>query len=441
MRRALRLAAPLLLMAAVVVTLVLSPGVQPPERVRRRETARHVTIGAGHGGAPTLRLLPITAAGGPANLEGVAALVGDVLRADLAYEDVFDLVPVEAGGAGAAPPADGVLSGQVRLEEGALRLEVRLRETSGGRLAFAREYAGREGVARLMAHVAADEILADQAGVRGVASSRLAFVSDRVGAFNEPTGARRHVKEIFVSGYDGAGEERVTVDGDLDLTPAWSPDGRVLAYTCYRPGYQDIFMTDLATRRQWSATGGRGRNWLPAWSPDGTEIAFASSRDGAEAIYVMNADRTGLRRLTTGRAIDTSPAWSPDGRRIAFTSDRTGSPQIWVMGADGSNPEPLTKEKYCDRPSWSPGPDDEIAYVSLTGTGFDIKVIETATRRTRQLTFGPVNESPAFSPNGRHIAFTSTRSGSQQIWTMTRMGTDPRQVTRTGNNSMPAWSR
>jgi TolB protein len=441
MRRALRLAAPFLLMVAVVITLVFSPGGRPPERVVRTEGATRVRIGAAHGGRPTLEMRPFTVAGRPADLEGVAALLGDVLRADLAYEDVFDLVPVPGGGAAAAPRADGVLEGLVRVDEGLLRLELRITDAAGGRLAFAREYAGRADVARLIAHVAADEIVGDQGGVRGVATSRLAFVSDRLGVFHEPTGSRRHVKEIFVSDYDGGREARATVDGDLDLTPAWSPDGRLLAYTSYRLGYQDIFVTDLAARRQWPAIVGHGRNWLPAWSPDGKQMAFTSSRDGNEAIYVMNADRTGLRRLTTGWAIDTSPAWSPDGRRIAFTSNRTGSPQIWVMDADGSNPQPLTSEKYCDRPSWSPGPDDEIVYVSRTGTGFDIKVIETATRRVRQLTSGPMNESPAFSPNGRHIAFTSTRSGSPQIWTMTRMGTDLRQVTRIGNNSMPAWSR
>jgi TolB protein len=393
MRRALRLAAPILLMASVVITLVLSPGVQPPERVVRIEREIHVRIGAAHGGRPTLEMRPFTAAGSSPELAAITALLGDVLRADLAYEDVFDLIAVPSGG-GAAAPADGVLTGLVRLEDGTLRLELRILDVARGRLAFAREYAGRAAVARLVAHVAADEILGDQGGVGGLARSRLAFVSDRL-----------------------------------------------LAYTSYRLGYQDIFVTDLATRRQWPAIVGHGRNWLPAWSPDGKQIAFSSSRDGNEAIYAMNTDRTGLRRLTTGWAIDTSPAWSPDGRRIAFTSNRSGAPQIWVMDADGANPQPLTSEKYCDRPSWSPGPVDEIVYVSQTRTGFDIKVIETATRRSRQLTVGSVNESPAFSPNGRHIAFTSTRSGSQQIWTMTRMGTDLRQVTRTGNNTMPAWSR
>ncbi len=442
MRRALRLAAPLLLMTALVVSLVLGPGVQSPERVVRTERAMHIRIAAARGGQPALEIEPFTAAGGGADLAGAATLVGDVVRADLAYEDVFDLLPIAGGGSAGTPhPADAVLTGQVRLEQGTLRLDVRIREAAGGRLAFAREYEGRPDVARLIAHVAADEILGDQGGVPGVAASRLAFVSDRLGAFSDPTGARRRVKEIFVSDYDGGREQRITVDGDLDMTPAFSPDGRLLAYTCFRLGYQDVFVTDLATRRQWSATGGRGKNWLPAWSPDGTRLAFTSSRDGNEAVYTMNADRTGLRRLTTGWGIDTSPAWSPDGRRIAFTSNRTGSPQIWVMDADGSNQLQLTKEKYCDRPSWSPGPTDEIAYVSLTGTGFDIKVIDTGTRRVRQLTFGPVNESPAFSPNGRHIGFTSTRTGSQQIWTMTRMGADQRQVTRIGNNSMPAWSR
>ena len=376
-----------------------------------------------------------TADGRAVEVGPLAVQLGDVLRADLAYQDAFDLSGDTAVGAGprVARQPDGILTGRLQRDADTLRLDIRIVD--------AREYEGREEAARMLAHVAADEILEDQAGVRGVAQSRLAFVSDRLGAFHDPTGAPRHVKEIFTADYDGEREARVTFDGDLDLTPAWSPDGKFLAYTSYRTGGQDIFVTDLAARRQHSPTRGYGRNWLPAWSPDGRQIAFTSSRGGTATLYLMNTDGTGVRRLTTGWAIDTSPAWSPDGRRIAFTSNRSGSPQIWIMDADGSNPRQLTAEKYCDRPSWSPGPDDEIAYVSQTRAGFDIKIIGVSTASVSQLTSGGFNESPAFSPEGRHIAFTSTRSGSQQIWTMTRMGTDLRQVTRIGNNSMPAWSR
>jgi TolB protein len=156
----------------------------------------------------------------------------------------------------------------------------------------------------------------------------------------------------------------------------------------------------------------------------------------------MNEDGSGVRRLGQHWSIDTSPAWSPTGTQLAFTSNQSGSPQIWIMDADGSNARQLTSEKYCDRPTWSPLPYHEVAYVSRTSTGFDIKAIDIVTKRERQLTFGGgFNESPSWSPNGRHLAFTSTRSGSEQIWTMTRVGTDLRQVTHAGSNSMPSWGK
>lgn len=67
---------------------------------------------------------------------------------------------------------------------------------------------------------------------------------------------------------------------------------------------------------------------------------------------------------------------------------------------------------------------------------------DDGTGRIRQLTFGPgFNESPSWAPNGRHLAFSSSCSGGEQIWTMTRNGSNLRQVTSLGNNTMPAWSR
>jgi TolB protein len=430
----------LLVRAAAVITLVLLPSAGRRGPVELPDHDTHVTVAGPEGAAPRLAFAPFTAVSRAPALDQTAAALRGVLEADLSFEGVFEVLDGPVQGSH-APAADGMVSGVLELDGGFIHLEVRIRSLRGGRLAFAREYVGPEPSARLIAHVAADEILADQAGVRGLAHSRLAFVSDRAGGYTEPTGSRRRVKEIFVADYDGANDSRVTSDGELDLTPSWSPDRLAVAYTCYRRGYQDIFITRLGPRRQDTPTGGRGRNWLPAWSPDGTRIAFTSDREGSEDIYVIKADGSDLRRLTSHWAIDTSPAWSPDGTEIAFTSNRTGRPQIWVMRADGSGQRALTSDRYCDRPSWSPGPADEIAYASLTKTGFDIMVIDRQTGSVRQLTSGGQNESPSFSPNGRHIAFTSVRSGSQQIWTMTRTGTDLRQVTHVGNNSMAAWSQ
>jgi TolB protein len=193
---------------------------------------------------------------------------------------------------------------------------------------------------------------------------------------------------------------------------------------------------------QQEPTKGGTQNWLPMFSPDGTRIVFTSSREGNPELYIINRDGSGLRRLTNHPAIDTSPTWSPTGTQIAFTSDRAGQPQIYIVGADGLNLRRLTTaESYADRPTWSPAPFNEIAFAARTGPGYDIKIYDLATGMTRQITFGEgSNESPAYAPNGRHLAFTSTRTGRTNVFTIGRDGRGLRQVTRDGNNFTPSWS-
>jgi TolB protein len=230
----------------------------------------------------------------------------------------------------------------------------------------------------------------------------------------------------------------------LDITPAWSPDSKSIAYTSYRTGFQDIIVSYIYEGRLANPTAGTSekQNFLPAWSADGSKLAFTSNRDGNSEIYVVNRDGSGMRRLTNHPAIDVTPTWSPTGTQIAFTSDRTGSPQIWVMNADGSELNKITNESWCDRPTWSVPPNNEIAYAAKTGAGFDIRIFDFATRTTRTITDGiGSNESPAFSPNGRHVAFTSTRAGKAQIFVVDRDGKNLRQLTRNGMNRYPNWSQ
>ena len=113
------------------------------------------------------------------------------------------------------------------------------------------------------------------------------------------------------------------------------------------------------------------------------------------------------------------------------------------MNADGTGGAQRLDipDAEADRATWAPSPHNEIAYTARTGPGYDIKVYDLGTRTTRQLTFSEgSNEAPAYSPSGRHLAFSSTRSGLMQIFTIGRDGNGLRQITRSGNNQTPDWS-
>lgn len=385
-----------------------------------------------------------------------ARTIGRVLYEDLAFEHEFSLIPrdvyatVPAATSMTTVPfdrwrelnADGLIVGTVVKTDSGVRVEVRLFNVRSRQSAFSREYTGAVANKRLYAHTIADELHQQQRALRGVARTKLTFNSDRDGERLGGTVESRSVKEVYIADYDGENQRRVTTNRSLNINSVWSPDGRSLAYTSYRRGPPNIFIANIYEGTGGELTKGVGQNWLPAFSPDGARVAFSSTRDGNAEIYVANRDGSNLRRLTSHPGADTSPTWAPTGTQIAFTSDRTGTPQIYVMGADGLGLQKLTSESYADRPTWSPAPYNEIAYAARTGPGNDIKIRDLASGQVRQLTFGEgTNESPAFAPNGRHLAFMSTRSGKSQIFTIARDGRDLRQVTRTGNNYQPDWSK
>ena len=137
-------------------------------------------------------------------------------------------------------------------------------------------------------------------------------------------------------------------DGAAD--PAWSPDGRTIAFVRWRPGRPIGSIAEAIYVVKADGSGLRnltpkpvGAYAAPAWSPDGRKLAFVSDRDGNSEVYVMNADGSGQRSLTRNPAYDADPAWSPDGRKIAFVSNRDGSYGVYVMNADGSGQRRLAQ--------------------------------------------------------------------------------------------------
>jgi TolB protein len=431
-----------------------TPAPQPPPPAQQPSEVS-TTITSGTNAPPRLAIPAFIPLSKDAETVEAAKTIGQVLWDDINFEREFLLIPhdvartIPAAASLTDVPfdrwrevnADGVVIGTVQKTASGMQVEVRLYNVRNHQSAFGKQYSGSSN-ARLYAHTISDDLHLSQRGLHGVARTKLVFDSDRDGERMTGTVENRGVKEIYISDYDGANQRRVTTSRTLSITPEWSPDGRSIAYTSYRHGLPNIFISNIYEGTLVEVTKNAGNNFLPAWSPDGTKLCLSSTRDGNAELYIVNRDGSGLRRLTNHPGADTSPTWSPSGLQIAFTSDRSGTPQIYVVGTDGLGLRKITSESYADRPTWSSAPFNEIAYAARTGPGNDIKVIDVATGAIRQLTFGEgTNESPVFSPNGRHLAFMSTRSGKSQIFTIARDGKDLRQLTRIGNNYQPNWSR
>ena len=451
----LRLPLAILAVAMAGLSLEGTPAQQAPAQ---QPSEVSTTISSEAGAPPRFAIPDFIALSTDAETLAIAKTIGQVLWNDLDFEREFALIPrdtyatIPAAKSFSDVPfdrwrelnADGVVVGTVEKVATGVHVEVRLFNVRTHQQAFGREYTGSGANPRIYAHTISDELHQQQRGLHGVARTKLAFASDRDGERMGGTIETRSVKEVYIADYDGENQRRVTTDRKLNITPEWSPDARSIAYTSYRRTVPNIFISNIFQGTLEELTTNAGNNFLPAWSPDGTRLCFMSTRDGNPELYVVNRDGSNLRRLTNHPSIDTSPTWSPSGTEIAFTSDRSGSPQIYVIGADGlGGVRRISSEGYADRPTWSPAPYNEIAFAARTGPGFDIKVIDLATGQLRQLTFGEgSNESPTYSPNGRHLAFMSTRgAGKSQIYTIGRDGKNVRQVTRVGNNQQPNWSR
>jgi len=444
-------------LAAVAILAAQAPpeSQQPPPQSSATEISVSIR---GEAGAPPHYAVPdfIPLTNDKETAEA-AKLIAQILWDDLSFEREYDMIPRDTYRTIEQTPtaetiafdrwrelgADGVIKGTVKKTGNTFQVEMRLFNVRARAVALGRVY---DNIAlrnpRAAAHTISDEIHQTQTGLKGVARTKLTFISDRDNERVVDTVELRNVKEVYVTDYDGANQVRVTANRRLNVTPSWSPDSRSIAYASYALIHPQIIVSNVYQGTRQTLTDDKSSAFFPVYSPDGSRIAFMSQRDGNPELYVMNKDGSGVRRLTNNTAAESTPTWSPTGTQIAFTSDRSGSPQIWVMDTEGLNVRRITfGESWADRATWSPAPFNEIAYSARSGPGFDVRIFDVASGATKTITDGVgTNESPAFSPNGRHIAFSSSRSGKVNIFTIARDGRNLRQVTRAGNNTFPNWS-
>lgn len=447
LRRPRLVATALAVLTALGATVVAAAPQQPATSQQAPPGERDVTLVLEPGQRPLFRLaFPAVVKPGGLAADSTAAAreLEDTLRADLEASRGFiiqgpwALTALTLTGDRAhdfeqyrSLGNEVVLLGEIDVERGQDRIvfEGRLYDLKSGQAILAKRYRGAFSAARRIAHTFADEVVQYLLGRPGIALTSIAFASDRTGT-----------KEIWAMDYDGADPRQVSAHKSTSMSPAWSPDGRTLAYTSFVGGPPGIYLANLLTGRKTPFATQGDQNISPSFSPDGRRVVYSRAAGATTEIVVADVGGGIVTRLTFSRAIDTNPAWSPKGTEIAFTSSRAGNPNVYVMDAEGTNPRRISfGGNYNDGAAWSPN-GDAIAYASRRGSGFDVVVTDLVTLDTVVLTRGEgSNEEPTFAPDGQRIAFSSSRGGRKQVWVVDRDGGNPTQLTREGRNESPAW--
>jgi TolB protein len=374
---------------------------------------------------------------------GAAKSVASIIGADLTFSGLFQVATAtgppprnnpealrKLWSDFAAAGAHAGLHGLLTVRGDRLEVEARLYDLTSPdqRAIAAKKFDLSSAQMRRLAHLIADDVVLQFTGQPGIADTKVAFT--RV------TGT---AKEIYVADYDGASPAPVTRNGSVNLSPAWSPDVRSVAFTSFSRGYPDLYRAFPFERRPEQVLAAfQGINTSPSFSPDGQRVALTLSKDGNPEIYVLTLGTGAFQRLTRHPAIDTEPNWSPDGRQLVFISDRGGAPRLFVMDTEGGSLRQLTNGGHHTQPRWSPR-GDVIAFTARAG-GFHIWAVNADGTNARKLTEAGDNQSATWSPDGRHLAFQTSRLGGWQIFAMFPDGSQQAPLIRGGTDTSPSWS-
>jgi TolB protein len=374
-----------------------------------------------------------------------------VVRADLNRSGQFralrkeDIIELPSRGADIKFPTwkllkqDYVVVGRVQSSgEGGYRVEFELHDVLKQQSLLALALPVRPGEFRQVSHQIADLVYEKILGVRGAFFTRIAYITQK------RLGEGKFENAIWIADSDGFNPQRIVWNAEPFLSPAWSPDGKSLAYVSFeRQGGHTIYIHELATGSRRLVTSFKGINGAPTFSPDGSTLALTLSRSGNPEIYLLNLASNNLTQLTRHFSIDTEAAWMPGGGSLLFTSDRSGKPQIYSVPVGGGSPERVTSSgEYNARVSASYD-GRLLAMVQGSKNVYRIAVVDRergGAGAVRLISPGPLDESPSFAPNASMVLYAA-REGNRGVLYAASVDGSVRQrlALPDGDVREPAW--
>ncbi|HHJ36290.1 MAG TPA: Tol-Pal system beta propeller repeat protein TolB [Gammaproteobacteria bacterium] len=331
---------------------------------------------------------------------------------------------------------DHIVIGSVTKQvNGKYQIQFRLIDILKAKQVLGYSFSATDKTLRDVSHQISDYIFTHITGLPGAFSTRIAYVTTKRGK----AGIRSRLQ---VSDTDGYNPQTLLTSDQPIMSPAWSPDGSHLAYVSFESGQAEIFTHDIHTGARKSRSKFPGLNGSPAWSPDGKKLAMTLSKEGNPDVYILTLASNKLQRITDHWSIDTEAVWSIDGKSLIYTSSRSGKPQLYRQKAvAGSKPERLTYEGGYNASASVSADGKSVAYVHGEGNVYRIAVLELATKSSRILTDGPLDESPVYAPNNSMILFASQEKRQAVL---AAVSVDGRQKQRLafsdGEVREPAWA-
>lgn len=329
-----------------------------------------------------------------------------------------------------------VIGNLTQLPTGNFNLEYQLFDVYSERPVFQPEtISAGPNQLRDLAHYVADRIYQSITGIRGVFSTKIAYVEQ--------------VDDIYrLIQSDADGERPVMLfqsrPREPILSPVWSPDGKKLAYVSFETSRPAIFIQDVATGQRTQMTNFTGLNNAPDWSPDGQKLAITLSKDDEDGdIYIQDIASKQLTRLTRSPGIDTEANWAADGNSIIFTSQRGPNPQIYQQALARGRPERLTFVGSYNAGARITPDGKAFVYVHRDEAGyFHVAYQEILSGNRIILTSETtLDERPSIAPNGAMLMYGTKDRNGKGILAVVSMdaGVKYHLPSKQGDVREPAW--